>query len=345
MGVCRLVVRMCRGFGVGVFRCGINEAHALLCRFSLTFCFVVGFSHAGSARRVFCLLPWLITTLLLLLPFLMYPSFARALVPPPLASAVVPVVDVSHRTTSHTQGLRISDAAPFRPISPSHSYGHRGQSPMGVLPSLVGSPPRREGRRTLSYGGNTNTARGGVGGGGVTPSSPGYFLGGLQHGGGGSSSSRSASGGGDISAPGPLHLSSPWSAAQQQGYARSAGAPAPAAFSSSPGILQHESGGEMGGVGASSVSPPGPGAMSRGLSAGGGGGGGGGVESAKIVDFSPTWDFAPGGAKLLICLAAPVDFEVGMQGPIVYFADRPVQVSNHLFFISFVAFVGLTVWI
>lgn len=219
--------------------------------------------------------------------------------------------------------MRISDAAPFRPISPSHSYGHRGQSPMGVLPSLVGSPPRRESRRTLSYGGNTtNIARGGVGGGGVTPSSPGYFLGGLQHGGGGgggSTSTRSASGCGDISAPGPLHLSSPWSAAQQQGYVRSAGAPAPAAFSSSPGILQHEGGG------GSSVSPPGPGAMSRGVSAGGGGGGGGGVESAKIVDFSPTWDFAPGGAKLLICLAAPI--EVGMQGPIVYFADRPVQVS------------------
>ncbi|CAN0382877.1 unnamed protein product, partial [Hapterophycus canaliculatus] len=35
-------------------------------------------------------------------------------------------------------------------------------------------------------------------------------------------------------------------------------------------------------------------------------GGSGGVDIAKIVDFSPTWDFSPGGAKLLICLAAPL---------------------------------------
>lgn len=201
---------------------------------------------------------------------------------------------------------------------------------MGVLPSLVGSPPRRESRRTLSYGGGG--ARGGVGGGSVTPSSPGYFL--------GPQSSRSAGGGGgfgDSSIPTPLHLNSPWSASAQQSVyggggpasARKAGGapvPAPAAFSSSPGVLQHE-GGDPSGVGTSSVSPPGPGAMSRGLSGGSAGGGGSGVEAAKIVDFSPTWDFAPGGAKLLICLAAPIDFEVGMQGPIVYFADRPVQVK------------------
>lgn len=187
---------------------------------------------------------------------------------------------------------------------------------MGVLPSLVGSPPRREPRRTLSYGGGGNaTMRGGIGGGGVTPSSPGYFMS-AQH-----------CGGGGGSGPNPLHLHSPWSSAQQQGYSRNAGVPAPAAFSSSPGILQHD-GDEIGGAGASSVSPPGPGTMSRGLSAGGSGGASaGGVESAKIVDFSPTWDFAPGGAKLLICLAAPIDLEGGMQGPIVYFADRPVQVS------------------
>lgn len=196
---------------------------------------------------------------------------------------------------------------------------------MSALPSLVGSPSRREPRRNLSYGGG-GSARGGVGGGGVTPSSPGHFLG--MHGGGAS----------ECSAPGPLHLSSPWSSAQQQGYgggggggggastSRSAGAAASAAFSSSPGVLQYEGSGLGGVAAASSVSPPGPGVMSRGLP-GSSGGGGGGVESAKIVDFSPTWDFSAGGAKVLICLAAPIDFEVGMQGPIVYFADRPVQVS------------------
>lgn len=52
----------------------------------------------------------------------------------------------------------------------------------------------------------------------------------------------------------------------------------------------------------------------------------GGEEPAKIVDFSPRWDFSAGGAKLLIVLAAPMSIEVGRQGPIVYFADRSVQV-------------------
>lgn len=47
-----------------------------------------------------------------------------------------------------------------------------------------------------------------------------------------------------------------------------------------------------------------------------------------IVDFSPTWDFSPGGAKLLICLAAPIDADPGSVGPIVFFSDRPVQVSQ-----------------
>lgn len=45
------------------------------------------------------------------------------------------------------------------------------------------------------------------------------------------------------------------------------------------------------------------------------------------MDFSPTWDFSPGGAKLLICLASPIDVDPGGAGPLVFFADRPVQVS------------------
>lgn len=58
---------------------------------------------------------------------------------------------------------------------------------------------------------------------------------------------------------------------------------------------------------------------------------GGEASVAAIVDFSPTWDFASGGAKLLICLASPLDAEVGSVGPTVYFADRPVQVSRAFF--------------
>ncbi len=217
---------------------------------------------------------------------------------------------------------------------------------MAMLPTLVGSPPRRESRRSLSYGGSVS-GRSGLGGGGVTPSSPGYFLGAHADGGGGSGGANEGS-----STPGPLQLSSPWSSTQHQqeqqqqhqqqhgrgSYrsgalsARTASAAAAAAaapFSSSPGILQHEDEEDgMRDVAASgSVSPPGPPTtLSLGLS-GVGGGGGVGFEAAKIVDFSPTWDFAPGGAKLLICLASPIDAEVGMQGPNVYFADRPVPVS------------------
>ncbi|CAM9935815.1 unnamed protein product, partial [Ectocarpus sp. 4 AP-2014] len=97
---------------------------------------------------------------------------------------------------SSTQGLRITDV-PFRPISPSHS----NRSPMGMLPALVGSPPRREARRTTISGGggasNNNmharSASVSGGGGGVTPSSPGYFLG-VHNGGSGSSAGGVSSG-------------------------------------------------------------------------------------------------------------------------------------------------------
>ncbi|CAM9863183.1 unnamed protein product, partial [Ectocarpus sp. 12 AP-2014] len=249
---------------------------------------------------------------------------------------------------SSTQGLRITDV-PFRPISPSHS----NRSPMGMLPALVGSPPRREARRTTISGGggasnNNMHARSASvsGGGGVTPSSPGYFLG-VHNGGSGSSAGGVSSG--EFHPAGSLQLSSPWSSLhqqhqqhqhqqhqqQQQGYGGGGGGGTSAAgnfgaavtaYNSSPGVLQHEGGG----VGVPAPSPSPSGAVmhvsaSRGLAgAGGAGGAGAGVEIAKIVDFSPTWDYAPGGAKLLICLAAPVDVEVGTPGPKVYFADRAV---------------------
>ena len=83
----------------------------------------------------------------------------------------------------------------------------------------------------------------------------------------------------------------------------------------------------MGGASIASVLPPRRGAVSRGFS-------GICVESAKILEFSPAWDFAPGGAKLMIVLEAPpIGVEVGMEGPIVYFADRPVQVSLPYWFV------------
>lgn len=250
------------------------------------------------------------------------------------------------------QGLRITDV-PFRPISPSHS----NRSPMGMLPALVGSPPRREARRTTIGGGggasNNNmharSASVSGGGGGVTPFSPGYFLG-VHNGGSGSPAGGVSSG--EFHPAGSLQLSSPWSSLhqhqhhqqhqqQQQCYGGGGGGGTSAtagnfgaavtAYNSSPGVLQHEGGGA--GVPAPSPSPSGAAMhvpVSRGLAgAGGAGGAGAGVEIAKIVDFSPTWDYAPGGAKLLICLAAPVDVEVGTPGPKVYFADRAVPVSRH----------------
>lgn len=262
-------------------------------------------------------------------------------------------VGASGRRHFFVQGLRITDV-PFRPISPSHSH----RSPMGMLPALVGSPPRREARRTTISGGGGGASNNSMhgrsasvsgGGGGVTPSSPGYFLG-VQHNGGSGSSAGGVSSG-EFHPAGSLQLSSPWSSVhqqhqqhqqqhQQQGYggggggtsaAGNFGVAVTAAYKSSPGVLQHEGGGA--GVPAPSPSPSGA-AMpaSRGLAGAGGAGGAGagaGVEIAKIVDFSPTWDYAPGGAKLLICLAAPVDVEVGTPGPKVYFADRSVPVSRH----------------
>lgn len=96
-------------------------------------------------------------------------------------------------------------------------------------------------------------------------------------------------------------------------------------LSYSPDVPRHRDGAIGGAV---PVSPPGQGAVPRTLSFGSGDSDGSGcrgsLKPAEIIDFSPTWDYAPGGAKLLICLAAPPDYWV--QSPIVYFGDRPVHV-------------------
>eukprot|EP00752_Nemacystus_decipiens_P003943 g3611.t1 len=125
------------------------------------------------------------------------------------------------------------------------------------------------------------------------------------------------------SAPGPLQLTSPRSAQRQSLGARVSSttksdfADLADVFSSPQGVLGHEGGG-TGGARAASVPPP----RLRTVSTGGCGIG---VESAKILDFAPAWDFAPGGGKVMIVLeAALMGVEAGMQGPRVYFADHPV---------------------
>lgn len=204
--------------------------------------------------------------------------------------------------------------APFRPVSPQSLH----RSSMGMLPSLVGSPPRREPRPTLSnalHSHNRNTL------------SPSCFN---PHMGSGVNTVAGAGGGGgnEACAPGPgsLQLGSPWSENYDGAGASTAGNSSlktskTASASSAPSPV-HDAGGV---VVPATLSPSGA------PSLGGGGGG-----AAAIVDFSPTWDFAPGGAKLLICLAAPLDSDAGSTGPVVFFADRPVKVGVVWVWVCFV---------
>ena len=224
--------------------------------------------------------------------FLRYPRTA-------LDSAVV-----FKRTKTNKQGLRLADV-PFRPISPQ-GFVHR--STLGTLPALVGSPPRRESRPAAITQNNALHSHGSIRGGGSSPSTRCFSA---WRGGGGAS--VSATSGSDSCPPGSLQLSSPWAQSFASGV--SSGAGAAMNSSSSPGRRPEAGGGAV----PPTLSPPG--ASSSTLFGSGG-------SAGAIVDFSPTWDFAPGGAKLLICLASPLDAEVGSLGPVVYFADRPVQVRS-----------------
>lgn len=190
------------------------------------------------------------------------------------------------------------------------------RSSIVMLPTLVGSPPRRA--ETLSCGGDNSSSmqtdeeetttmendatprsfssshgRGGNTSGGVTVAA--------------AAAAGTVASGEPCAPPTSLQLGSSWS----DSYPISSGK---ATTSSSPGARE---------VGSTAVhAAPSPAGSVPGMSGSAGGTGG-----VTIVDFSPTWDFAPGGAKLLICLAAPIDADPGSVGPIIFFADRAVQVS------------------
>lgn len=168
-----------------------------------------------------------------------------------------------------------------------------------MLPALVGSPPRRESRpaaNNIALHGHSSSR------GGSSPS-PRCF----------SAWHVPTASNSDSVTPVSLQLSSPWAQSYASGTSSFTAPSAVANSSPSPG--RHPEAG--GGLVPPTLSPPGT--SSPALLGGGG-------AAAAIADFSPTWDFAPGGAKLLICLASPLDAEVGSSGPIVFFADRPVQV-------------------
>ncbi|CAN0087529.1 unnamed protein product, partial [Laminaria digitata] len=133
-------------------------------------------------------------------------------------------------TPSSTQGLRIVDA-PFRPVSPPLSH----RSPLGRLPALVGSPPRRDQRPTLTSSNSmhSNSSRGAN-----SPPPSSCFT--ASHGGGGGGGSigvgLSVAGGSECPPPGTLQLSSPWSSQSYPGGggahgAGNIGAAAPSASS------------------------------------------------------------------------------------------------------------------
>lgn len=207
---------------------------------------------------------------------------------------------------------------PFRPISPQ---SHPQRSQMVLMPALVGSPPRRSESHT-----NNNSHK--HTGGGINSPASRFVPSNHGHVGNGSSSSSSSShvhghpsakvsaaavaaaaaavtapGAESCSPPTSLQLASSWTI---DSYS-SASSMANNVTSSSPA---------GGGVVPAAPSPAG---MVAGMLGCGGG-------SVPIVEFCPTWDFAPGGAKLLICLAGPLQADLGGAGPIVFFADRPVQV-------------------
>ncbi|CAM9267993.1 unnamed protein product, partial [Sphacelaria rigidula] len=240
-----------------------------------------------------------------------------------------------------SQVLRLIDV-PFRPISPQ---SHSQRSPMVMLPALVGSPPRRSDSHNSSNSNNNNNNNNNSNenkniGGGINAPASRFVPSNHGHGNGGGSSSSSGSGSGSNNSHPHGHSSAKVSAAAVAAAAAAvtaAGAeacPPPASLqlaspwavdnyssvssmtnnvsSSSPAGGAHDIAG--GGVPAA----PSPAGMSGGCRGIGGGG-------ATIVDFSPTWDFSPGGAKLLICLASPIDVDPGGAGPLVFFADRPVQ--------------------
>lgn len=219
---------------------------------------------------------------------------------------------------------------PFQPISPQ-SLSQR--SPMVMLPALIGSPSHRgdphsnnhshNHHHNINNNSNKNYNNHNGSNGVEKNTTPACYI--PSHGRGGphtvsaaavaaaaaataAAAVTAAGGGGGSEACAPptsLQIGSSWS----EGYTVST---TNVTTSSCRGV--HEVGGD---VVPAAPSPAGPVSVTS--------GGGGGV---AIVDFSPTWDFAPGGAKLLICLATPVgaDSGSGSVGPVVFFADRPVQV-------------------